>query len=115
MADGQADTNVLPPSPRSPSSLRGPTVYSEDETLAILEAESAGKPHPFPDRAGSRHAPIEPAQWEAEAEDGKGAQLTFWADDKRAMPTQFIASALFSVVQPKDAGYLNGVVLASGQ
>lgn len=58
------------------------------------------------------------ARWQREvasAENSQGKQLAFWTEAERAMPTQFIASALFSVVQPKDAGYLNGVRLASGQ
>jgi hypothetical protein len=121
MAEGLEDTKVLPASPRSPEnaalgtpSLRRATTYTEEESVAILDAERLGKPHPFPDRETLRSAPVQPAKWEATAE-AKGAQLTFWADDKRAMPTQFVASALFSVVQPKDAGYLDGVVLASGQ
>jgi hypothetical protein len=107
MASAQEDTGVLSASPRGS--------YTEAETLAILEAERTGKPHPFPERENRRFAPLRPpVQLEPESE-AESAQLTFWADDKRAMPTQFIASALFSVVQPKDAGYLDGVVLASGQ
>ncbi len=126
MADGLEDTKVLPASSHSlgsaPSSarLRAPSLrrlgaYTEDESVAILDAERSGKPHRFPERETQRNAPsVEPSVPEAEAA-AKGAQLTFWADDKRAMPTQFVASALFPVVQPKDAGYLDGVVLASGQ
>lgn len=121
MADGLQDANVLPDLSRArpgafTSALGAQPTYTETETLAIIEAERAGKPHPFPERETRRFAaPAQSTPWEPEEEDGKGAQLTFWADDKRAMPTQFIASALFSVVQPKDAGYLDGVVLASGQ
>lgn len=123
MADSTADMRA----PRSPDGnvavgvraafRRAPRVYTEAETLAILEAERAGKPHPFPEKeppaasATPSPAPAQPASEESAA----GTQLTFWGENKRAMPTQFIASALFSVVQPKDAGYLNGVVLASGQ
>lgn len=119
MADGLQDTNVLPDLPRAhdgalTASFGAHATYTEAEKLAIIEAERTGKPHPFPERetrrftASARPAPEVDAQ-------SDGVQLTFWADDKRAMPTQFIASALFSVVQPKDAGYLDGVVLASGQ
>lgn len=120
MADGLEDTKVLPASPRAPGaygtpSLRSLTAYTEAETVAILEAERLSQPHPFPDREKQRSvSSVQPAASEAEAAT-KGAQLTFWAEDKRAMPTQFVASALFSVVQPKDAGYLDGGVLASGQ
>lgn len=126
MADGLEDTKVLPASSHpldsasSSAHLHAPSLrklgaYTEDETVAILDAERVGKPHPFPDRETRRRASdVFPAAREAEAAT-KGAQLTFWEDHKRAMPTQFVASALFSVVQPKDAGYLDGVVLASGQ
>ena len=119
MADGLQDTNVLPEPPRArdgalTASLGAHATYTEAETLAIIDAERAGKPHPFPERETRRFtASVRPAP-EVDAQ-SEGVQLTFWADDKRAMPTQFIASALFSVVQPKDAGYLDGVVLASGQ
>src|SRR5690349_20375064 len=120
MAGGPADTGVVPVPPRVHDGARDDfrsafvardRAYTEAETLAILAAEREGKPHPFAERDGP--AAAQPAP-EADAFD-KGTQLTFWGDDKRAMPTQFIASALFSVVQPKDAGYLDGVVLASGQ
>ena len=40
-------------------------------------------------------------------------QLAFWPDDKRAMPGDFIACALFSALQEKDAEYLERVQLAS--
>jgi hypothetical protein len=40
-------------------------------------------------------------------------QLGFWPDDKRAMPGEFIACALFSSIQEKDSEYLEGTQLAS--
>lgn len=119
MADGLQDTNVLPDPLRArddafTASLGAHAAYTEAETLAIIEAERAGKPHPFPERETRRFASFKPPAHPEPDPEGQ-VQLTFWADDKRAMPTQFIASALFSVVQPKDAGYLDGVLLASGQ
>jgi|GEM_PF-3987310 len=62
MADGLEDTKVLPASPhpldtaaafRTPS-LRGAVAYTEEEGVAILEAERVGKPHPFSDREKQR-------------------------------------------------------------
>jgi hypothetical protein len=119
MADAPTDA-LLRASASTHGDVRAPSFaparsYTEAETLAIIEAERDGKPHPYPEREKKRFEALRPpAPIEPEPE-GQGAQLTFWADDKRAMPTQFIASALFSVVQPKDAGYLDGVLLASGQ
>jgi hypothetical protein len=40
-------------------------------------------------------------------------QLGFWPDDKRAMPGEFIACALFSSIQEKDAEYIERSQLAS--
>ena len=51
-------------------------------------------------------------QLEAE-EDAKVYQLALWPDDKRAMPTEFIACALFAGIQEKDAEYLNGIEIAN--
>jgi hypothetical protein len=115
MTEGLEDTKVLPAVDSAfAASLTARATYTETETLAIIDAERTGKPHPFPERETRRFAA--PAQRASEVDtQSDGVQLTFWGDDKRAMPTQFIASALFSVVQPKDAGYLDGVLLASGQ
>lgn len=48
-----------------------------------------------------------------EAEDSTVYQLAFWPDDKRAMPGEFIACALFSALQGKDAEYVERQRLAS--
>jgi hypothetical protein len=95
----------------------GPT-FTEQESLAIIEAERLGKPHPFPERD------IGSPEWSAaqvrvvEARDAaseptKVYQLAFWPDDKRAMPGDFIACALFSCLQGKDAEYVERQTLAS--
>jgi hypothetical protein len=49
----------------------------------------------------------------SEVENGKVYQLAFWPDDKRAMPGDFIACALFSALQGKDAEYVERQTLAS--
>ncbi|HEX7480623.1 MAG TPA: plasmid replication initiator TrfA [Polyangiales bacterium] len=49
----------------------------------------------------------------AKEEAAKVYQLAFWPDDKRAMPTEFIACALFAAIQEKDATYCNGVEIAN--
>lgn len=50
---------------------------------------------------------------QGEAEDNTVYQLAFWPDDKRAMPGEFIACALFSALQGKDAEYVERQRLAS--
>ena len=40
-------------------------------------------------------------------------QFSFWADEKRAMPSDFIACALFAGIQEKDVAYLNDVEIAN--
>jgi hypothetical protein len=52
-------------------------------------------------------------QAEARREDARIYQLAFWPDDKRAMPTDFIACALFAAIQEKDATYYDGVEIAN--
>ena len=97
------------------------TFYTEEETLAILEAEAQGKPHPFPEKEANRmNAPMSqsaPRQSgesrSLPAEPTKVYQLAFWPDDKRAMPGDFIACALFSCLQGKDAEYVERQTLAS--
>jgi hypothetical protein len=51
----------------------------------------------------------------AEQEDaGKVYQMALWKEDhKRAMPIDFIRSALFAAIQAKDATYLRGELIAS--
>jgi hypothetical protein len=50
---------------------------------------------------------------EAARESSKVYQLAFWPDDKRAMPGDFIACALFSCLQGKDSDYVERQTLAS--
>ena len=50
---------------------------------------------------------------EQEREAAKVYQLAFWSDDKRAMPTEFIRSALFAGIQAKDAAHLDGELIAN--
>lgn len=40
-------------------------------------------------------------------------QLSFWPDEKRAMPADFIACALFSGIQEKDADYADDLEIAN--
>ncbi len=49
----------------------------------------------------------------AQREDAKVYQLALWPDTKRAMPTEFVRSALFAAIQGKDATYLERVEIAS--
>lgn len=50
---------------------------------------------------------------EAQAEAARVYQLALWPDDKRAMPLDFVACALFAAVQGKNAPYLRGEQIAS--
>lgn len=75
-------------------------------------AEHSGTPRPRP-AIGSPEWAAEIAAIEAARESSKVYQLAFWPDDKRAMPGDFIACALFSALQEKDAEYLERVQLAS--
>jgi hypothetical protein len=62
-------------------------------------------------QAGLQHKPAlgspewasEMAAIDAARESSKVYQLAFWPDDKRAMPGDFIACALFSCLQGKDS------------
>jgi len=79
-----------------------------------------------PSAPASEAAPAAPRarigspEWEAEfkaleaaRESSKVYQLAFWPDDKRAMPGDFIACALFSGIQGKDSEYVERQTLAS--
>jgi hypothetical protein len=44
---------------------------------------------------------------------GKVYQLAFWSDDKRAMPTEFVRSALFAGIQAKDSTHVDGEQIAN--
>ena len=48
-----------------------------------------------------------------QAEEARVYQLAFWPDDKRAMPTEFIRSALFAGIQAKHATLIDGEQIAS--
>ena len=48
----------------------------------------------------------------AQLEAAQVYQLAFWPDHQRAMPTDFLACALFAAVHPKDARNLRGAELA---
>ncbi|MGA3123617.1 MAG: plasmid replication initiator TrfA [Polyangiaceae bacterium] len=95
------------------------TRYTEAETLAILEVERLGKPlpHPVPKLTAKADPPVGTPEWleaaTAKREAATVFQLGFWPDDKRAMPGEFIACALFSSIQEKDSEYLEGSQLAS--
>ena len=55
-------------------------------------------------------------EWEqiaAEHEAAKVYQLALWPETKRAMPTEFVRSALFAAIQGKDATHLDRVEIAS--
>ncbi len=49
----------------------------------------------------------------AHEEAAKVYQLPFWPDDRRAMPSDFLTSALFAAIHEKDAAYLPGVEIAN--
>jgi TrfA protein len=84
MADGLEDTNVLPPLPRS----RDAAAFGSPEWFAQEEKRQASQ------------------------EAAKVYQLALWPDEQRALPTDFIACALFSAVQGKSAPYLRGEQIA---
>jgi hypothetical protein len=86
--------------------------FTEEETLAILEAERLGKPHPFPEKQARRFVAPTPEQGPTQPE-AEIFHLGLWSDDKRAMPGDFIACALFSAQQEKDTTHLTRVQLAS--
>jgi hypothetical protein len=100
---------------------RIPPIYTEQESAAIIQAEMEGKPHPFPEKEAQRvgtpawleQCTRDAAQREAKAEENKVYQLGLWPDDKRAMPGEFIACALFSALQDKDITHLTRAKLAS--
>jgi hypothetical protein len=92
---------------------RGP-YYTEEETLAILDAEAQGKPHPFPEkeasRVGSRPSVTRDLQ---ERKAAPVVQFAMWPDNKRAMPTDFVACALFAALHGKNTQHLRGEHIAS--
>lgn len=52
-------------------------------------------------------------QVEETREANKVYQLPLWPDDKRAMPTDFLTSALFAAIHDKDAAYCEGIELVN--
>jgi hypothetical protein len=48
-----------------------------------------------------------------EREEATVYQMALWSDDQRAMPSDFIGSALFASIQEKDADYFDGVEIAN--
>jgi hypothetical protein len=80
------------------------------------ERAPASARSPAPARKVSARSP----EWQRKIEErleaeeaAKIYQLNFWPDDKRAMPTDFVACALFAAVHNKNAPYLRGEQLAS--
>jgi hypothetical protein len=92
--------------------------YTEEESRAIIEAEHLGKPHPFPEKerqriadpAASERRPLNQAE---EPENSNVVQFAMWSDDKRAMPTDFVACALFAALHGKNTQFLRGEHIAS--
>jgi hypothetical protein len=74
------------------------------------ETEGTATPNVLPSLAATLQR-IE--QTEAQREEARIYQFAFWPDDKRAMPTDFIACALFASIQEKDATYFDGVEIAN--
>ncbi len=94
---------------------RVPTVYSEEESRAIIQAELDGKPHPFPEKEAKRRGASVDAREsnQPDAEKAQVYQIAWWSDDQRAIPVNFIACALFAGIQGKSATYLDGVEIAN--
>jgi len=84
----------------------------QDKALSVHPQSSPRTP-PAKAPIGSREWEAELRELDAERERSKVYQLAFWPDDKRAMPGDFIACALFSSLQEKDADYLERAQLAS--
>jgi hypothetical protein len=76
-----------------------------EESAAIIEGERQGKPHPFPEkeaqRAGSATWYERQIHEAEERESSKVVQIGYWPDNKRAMPTDFLACALFAALHGK--------------
>ena len=94
----------------------GNTQFTEEETLAILEAERLGKPHPFSEKEARRIGVPAASTRGPEvrsAEPSNVRQLAMWPDGKRAMPTDFVACALFAALHGKNTQFLRGEHIAS--
>ena len=98
---------------------RSQLIEEEEKTPAIQEAERQGKS--LPSSASSAHSPKfgtpewqrEMEELEAKRERNKVYQLAFWPDASRAMPTDFLACALFAALHGKNTQYLRGEQIAS--
>src|SRR5579872_7139600 len=104
MADRPPDANAFPALPLVPEA-------AQDKSLPT-------QPQSSPDVLRPK-APIGTPEWdaewqalEAERERKKVYQLAFWDDDKRAMPTDFVACALFAALHGKNTQYLRGEYIA---
>lgn len=73
------------------------------------------KPDSSPSRGDSAGTPEwrEIEQTLSRREAAKVYQLALWPNEKRAMPTEFVRSALFAAIQGKDSTYLERVEIAS--
>jgi TrfA protein len=92
---------------------------TEHSAVSPEPAQSTSPPAPSSSSMLPK-APLGTPEWEAEwkaieaaRESSKVYQLAFWPDDKRAMPADFIACALFSCLQGKDSDYVERQTLAS--
>lgn len=77
-------------------------------------------PPPASERAPSSGAAIGSPEWtaaireiEAKREAATVYQLAFWPDEQRAMPTDFLACALFAALHGKNTQYLRGERIAT--
>ena len=103
MADDAADTQ-----PRGVSEKLAKLAAGHASVSSALVAKPAvGTPEWFEERNR------EIQEIEAKREAATIYQLGFWQDEQRALPTDFIACALFSAVQGKAAPYLRGEQIAS--
>jgi hypothetical protein len=87
------------------------TVVERTPSLPTPASEPAPPANPFTDTLARMQRTV--AERQAKEEAAKVYQLPLWADDKRAMPTDFLTSALFAAIHPKDATYLEDVELAN--
>ena len=94
-----------------------------DNPLPLLPEAVQAKLHPTQPSSSPGvllpKAPIGTPEWDAEwqsleteRERKKVYQLAFWDDDKRAMPTDFVACALFAALHGKNTQYLRGEYIA---
>jgi len=92
--------------------------YTEEESTAIINAELLGKPHPFPEKEAQRlgipcAVGHQTRDLPPDRESAKVVPFAMWPDGKRAMPTDFIACALFAALHGKNTQHLRGEHIAS--